>query len=95
MFTPVALLLSYSFVSACTALIMTTGVTCNGFGMLFLNGRVNRVCLSGHVYLVLMQAPCHYCFVFFLHCFLCASVQCYFVSCHVLTYLYFCTNLFF
>lgn len=67
MFTPVALLLSYSFVSACTALIMTTGVTCNGFGMLFLNGRVNHVCLNGHVYRVLMQAPCHYCFCF-LHC---------------------------
>lgn len=64
MFTPVTVLLSYSFVSACTALIMTTGVfeTCNGFGMLFLNGCVNRGCLKGHVYRVLMQAPCHYCF---------------------------------
>ncbi len=58
-------LLSYSFVSACTALIMTTGVfeTCNGFGMLFLNGCVNHVCLKGHDLHVLMQAPCHYCFL--------------------------------
>lgn len=45
MFTPVTVLLSYSFVSACTALIMTTGVfeTVNDLGMLFLNGRVSLV----------------------------------------------------
>lgn len=38
----------YSFVSACTVLIMTAGVfeTCNDFGMLFLNGCVNHLCLN-------------------------------------------------